>query len=95
MHRPIPLLHRHTPLHHNRRLRLRHNTIPHPPILHLLTIHTRRQSSIIYPRPNLISALHVHVFEIEGVNMPWKIAEEREKEVDEEVGAAAGDEEDA
>jgi hypothetical protein len=60
------------------------------PILHPLTIHTRRPARVHNSLPPLIPPLHIHVFEIESVNVAWEIAEESEKDVDEEVCGAAG-----
>lgn len=92
MHSTIPLLRWHPTLHNNR---LRNLHIPHPSILHLLTIHARRRLSIIDARPYLIPPLDVHVLEVKGVDVAGEVTEEREQDVDEEVDAAAGDEEDA
>lgn len=64
-------------------------------ILHLLAIHARRKSSVIYACANLVTTFNINIFDIERVDMSWYDAKKCEKDVDEQVGAAAGDEEDA
>lgn len=66
-----------------------------PPILHPLTIHPRRRPRIINPRAHLIPPLHIHILYVERVDVAWEVTQQREKDVDEEVCAAARDEEDA
>jgi hypothetical protein len=66
-----------------------------PSILHFLTVHARRRTRIVYPRTHLVSTLYVHILDVKGVDVAGEVAEEREEDVDEQVGAAAGDEEDA
>jgi hypothetical protein len=39
--------------------------------------------------------LTIHVFNVEGVDVAWEVAENRQSDVDEEVGAAACDAVDA
>lgn len=46
-------------------------------------------------RAALLLAAVVDVYEVKGVNMAGNVSEERETDVDEDVGAAAGNEEDA
>jgi hypothetical protein len=70
-----------------------HNIL-HPTRLRLLTIHALRRRGLD-ARASLISLLVVHVFDVEGVHVAGEVAEEGEKEIDEHVWAAAGDEEDA
>lgn len=65
------------------------------PPLHILTKHPRRP-----PSPRLlqiipIAALIVDELEIEGVDVARKIAETGQEDVDQQIDAAAGDEEDA
>lgn len=43
----------------------------------------------------LLFAVEVHVFEVEGVDVAREVAEDGQADVDEEVGAAAGDHVDA
>lgn len=86
LHSPIPPL----PLH---RHRCNNNPLPHT--LHLLAIHARRRPRVHDPRAHLVPSLEVYVFDVEGVDVAWEVAQECEQQVDEEVGAAAGDEEDA
>jgi len=66
------------------------------PINHILAIHPSRRPPTINPASgNLIPSLVVHVFEVEGVDVAGEVAEAGEEDVDEDVGAAAGYEEDA
>jgi hypothetical protein len=64
-------------------------------ILHPLAIHARRKSAIVYTRANLIAALDVYVFDVKRVHMAGEHSKKCEKDVDQEISAAAGDEEDA
>ena len=43
----------------------------------------------------MLAAIEVNVFDVECMNMPWDVTEKSEANVDEEVSAAAGDQEDA
>ena len=42
-----------------------------------------------------LSSIKVDVFDIERVDVAWDVTKERQADVDEEVGAAASDHEDA
>ena len=46
-----------------------------PTTLHLLTIHTRRWTRIIYARAHFVAALEVHVFDVEGVDVAREITD--------------------
>ena len=59
-----------------------------PPILHLLAIHTRRRACIVDASAYLVAPLHVHIFDVEGVDVAGEVAEDGEGDIDEEVGAA-------
>ena len=66
-----------------------------PAILHLLAVHARRGAGRDYAGPGVLTALEVDVFEVEGVYVTGEVAKDGESDIDEEVGAAACDEEDA
>ena len=91
MHSSIPLLSWHFRGRSHRRDRYHRLT---PAVLHFFAVHTRRRLRIEYACARLVAALHVDVFDVEGVDMAGDKGQHREADVDEEVGAAAGDEED-
>ena len=66
-----------------------------PSILHLLAIHARRKSPVINACAYLATTLQINVFDVKRVQVTWNDPQKCEKDVDEQVGAAAGDEEDA
>jgi hypothetical protein len=80
---------------HTHRLLRYHSPRPLPPVLHLLAIHPRRRFRIIDPRPHLIPPLDIYILDVKGVNVSWEITQACKQDVDEKVGAAAGDKEDA
>jgi hypothetical protein len=87
----IPLLRRRS---YRNRLLYHHRSRVRSSILHLLTIHARRRLRVQYARAHLVAPLHVHILDVEGVDVAGEVAQKREQNVDEQVGAAAGDEED-
>lgn len=60
-----------------------------PAIQHLLAVNTRRGLRVVDARADLIAPLDVHVFDVEGVDVAWEIAQDRQQDVDQEIGAAA------
>ena len=63
--------------------------------LHILTIHAGRPFLHQPAHFRLAASLEVDILEVEGVDVAGEVAEDGQADVDEEVGAAAGDEEDA
>ena len=92
MHSSISLLSRHFRGRSHRRNRCYHRLAP--TILHFLAVYTGRRLRIEYARARLVAAPHVDVFDVEGVDMARDKGQHREADVNEEVGAAAGDEKD-
>jgi hypothetical protein len=66
-----------------------------PTIIHAIAENTWGRSGSIDASLCLILALVVDVFDVEGMDMAGEETEDCEADVDEEVGAAAGNEEDA
>jgi hypothetical protein len=64
-------------------------------ILHFLAVDAGRGTCIVDSGAHFVAALHVDVFDVEGVDVAGEKTEERKEQVDEEVGAAACYEEDA
>jgi len=62
----------------------------HAASLHLIGEHERRWLTAGDTHSSLILAFKVDVFEVEGVEMARKKAEEAEDNVDDQVGAATG-----
>lgn len=52
-------------------------------------------SCINDPCSCLLLAFVVYIFDVKSVNVAWEISEQSQADVDEEVGAAAGHEEDS
>lgn len=64
-------------------------------ILHFLAVDTRRRTRFVDAGAYLVASLNVYVFDVEGVDVAGKVAENCEEQVDEEVGAASRYEEDS
>ena len=64
-------------------------------ILDLLTVDTRRVLGGQLSVSGLFASVKVHVFEVEGMDVAGEIAQQGQAEVDQEIGAAASDHEDA
>lgn len=66
-----------------------------PAPLHAITINARSRFRTEYACARLVASLVVHVFDVESVDVTREVAQYGQEDVDEEVGAAACDEEDA
>lgn len=64
-------------------------------ILNSLTIDARRSLTRQLTHSRFLSAIEIDIFDVEGVDMAWQVTEDGETDVNEEVGAAAGDHKDA
>lgn len=64
-------------------------------ILHFLTVNTRRRARIVDTSAYLVASLYVHIFDVESVDVAGEVAQDREEQVDKEVGAASCYEEDS
>jgi len=76
----VTLLCRHKPmscLYARRRRRDRHALVAS--ILYFLTVHTRCRTRVVNARAYLVASLDVHVFDVKGVDMTGKVAQDCEE----------------
>ena len=78
--RAISLRRRYPLIHHDGRIgrRIRRWQRPRAPILYLLAVHPGRRLRVINAGLDLVAPLHVHVFNVEGVDVAGEVAEQRE-----------------
>jgi len=69
-------------------------TVP-PSMLNVIGVNTRRRIGCELAKSALLTAVEVNIFDVEGVDVTWNVAEDCEADIDEEVGAAACYHEDA
>lgn len=69
--------------------------MPQPPGLNPVTVDPASPPLIQLAQAPLLATMEVHILEVERVDVPREVAQQREADVDEEVGAAARDQEDA
>ncbi len=72
-----------------------HGAVAPSTSLHVIAVHTRCTPVVKDALPALLPALIIHVFNVKCMYVARKVAKQGEGDVDEEVGAAASDEEDA
>jgi hypothetical protein len=72
-----------------------HTAISLPSSLHVIAVNTRRRSVVVKALASLLLLVVIDVFYIESMDMAREVTEQREADVDEEVGAAAGDDVDS
>lgn len=73
----------------NRQTRRLNRHCPVASILHPLAVYARCGTRVVNPSAHLVAALNVHVFNVEGVDVAWEVAQDREQDVDEKIRAAA------
>lgn len=64
------------------------------PVLDILGVDSRGVLQHSVAETDLVAAVEVYVFKVERVDVAWEVAEAGEADVDEEVGAASGNEKD-
>lgn len=64
-------------------------------ILNVIGVNTGRMIGCELAKSALLPPVEVNIFDIEGVDVAWNVAEEREADIDKEVGATACYHEDA
>nr|POE65671.1 hypothetical protein CFP56_58777 [Quercus suber] len=70
-----------------------HGPVPHPSGLDLFAIHASSRAFVHESLLRLLAAVKVHVLEVEGVDVAREIAQYGQRDIDEQVDAAAGDRE--
>ena len=58
-------------------------------------IYARCPSGCELAQSTLLASIEIDVFDVEGVDVTWNVAEDGETDVDEQIGAATRDYEDA
>lgn len=70
---------------------LRHRPITPATSVDIVRVDTRGATAVIDASGGLVATVVVDVFEVEGVDVAWEVAQKGETDVDEEVSAAACD----
>jgi hypothetical protein len=58
-------------------------------VLHFLAVHAGRRTRIVDASAYLVASLDVHIFDVESVDVAREVAQDREEQINEEVGAAS------